>query len=61
MVPVCLDPRTRLTRGIGDPFLGPFTLPPLQGVPVNPGVALEIKAVFVPLEAAGDTFGPRPP
>ena len=45
-VPVCLDPRTRLMRGIGEVLFGPFTLPPLQGVLVNPGVALETKAVF---------------
>jgi 4-diphosphocytidyl-2-C-methyl-D-erythritol kinase len=46
-VPVCLDPRTRLMRGIGEVLFGPFKLPPLQGVLVNPGVALETKAVFV--------------
>jgi 4-diphosphocytidyl-2-C-methyl-D-erythritol kinase len=45
-VPVCLDPRTRLMRGIGEVLFGPFKLPPLQGVLVNPGVALETKAVF---------------
>jgi len=45
-VPVCLDPRTRLMRGIGEVLFGPFKLPPLQGVLVNPGVALATKAVF---------------
>jgi 4-diphosphocytidyl-2-C-methyl-D-erythritol kinase len=45
-VPVCLDPRTRLMRGIGEVLFGPFTLPALQGVLVNPGVALATKAVF---------------
>jgi 4-diphosphocytidyl-2-C-methyl-D-erythritol kinase len=45
-VPVCLEPGTRLMRGIGEVLFGPFTLPPLQGVLVNPGVALETKAVF---------------
>jgi 4-diphosphocytidyl-2-C-methyl-D-erythritol kinase len=45
-VPVCLDPRTRLMRGIGEVLFGPFNLPPLQGVLVNPGVALSTKAVF---------------
>ncbi len=45
-VPVCLDPRTRLMRGIGEVLFGPFTLPPLQGVLVNPGAALATKAVF---------------
>jgi 4-diphosphocytidyl-2-C-methyl-D-erythritol kinase len=45
-VPVCLDPRTRLMRGIGEILSNPFKLPPLQGVLVNPGVALATKAVF---------------
>jgi 4-diphosphocytidyl-2-C-methyl-D-erythritol kinase len=45
-VPVCLDPRTRLMRGIGEILSTPFKLPPLQGVLVNPGVALATTAVF---------------
>jgi 4-diphosphocytidyl-2-C-methyl-D-erythritol kinase len=45
-VPVCLDPRPRLMRGIGEILSGPLKLPPLQGVLVNPGVALPTKAVF---------------
>jgi 4-diphosphocytidyl-2-C-methyl-D-erythritol kinase len=45
-VPVCLDPRTRLMRGIGEILSSPFKLPPLQGVLVNPGVALATKVVF---------------
>jgi len=45
-VPVCLDPRTRLMRGIGEILSSPLKLPPLQGVLVNPGVALSTRAVF---------------
>ena len=45
-VPVCLDPRTRLMRGIGEILSSPFKLPPLQGVLVNPGVALATTSVF---------------
>jgi 4-diphosphocytidyl-2-C-methyl-D-erythritol kinase len=45
-VPVCLDPRTRLMRGVGEILSNPFKLPPLQGVLVNPGVALATKAAF---------------
>jgi len=45
-VPVCLDPRTRLMRGIGEILSSPLKLPPLQGVVVNPGVALSTRAVF---------------
>jgi 4-diphosphocytidyl-2-C-methyl-D-erythritol kinase len=45
-VPVCLDPRVRLMRGIGDVLSAPLALPLLQAVLVNPGVALATKAVF---------------
>lgn len=45
-VPVCLDPRPRIMRGIGDMLSVPFTLPSLSAVLVNPGVALPTKAVF---------------
>jgi 4-diphosphocytidyl-2-C-methyl-D-erythritol kinase len=36
----------RLMRGIGEILSGPLALPALQGVLVNPGVALSTKAVF---------------
>ena len=45
-VPVCLDPRSRVMRGIGDLLSAPLSLPPLPAVLVNPGVALATKAVF---------------
>ncbi len=45
-VPVCLDPRLRLMRGIGEILSAPLALPPLPAVLVNPGVALPTKAVF---------------
>ena len=45
-VPVCLDPRPRLMRGIGEMLSRPFTLPPLPAVLVNPGVAVPTKDVF---------------
>jgi 4-diphosphocytidyl-2-C-methyl-D-erythritol kinase len=45
-VPVCLDPRPRLMRGIGDILSEPLVLPPLAAVLVNPGVALATKPVF---------------
>jgi 4-diphosphocytidyl-2-C-methyl-D-erythritol kinase len=45
-VPVCLDPRPRVMRGIGEILSEPFDLPPLPAVLVNPGVALATKAVF---------------
>ncbi|HJT07429.1 MAG TPA: 4-(cytidine 5'-diphospho)-2-C-methyl-D-erythritol kinase [Stellaceae bacterium] len=46
-VPVCLDPRPRLMRGIGDVLSAPLTLPPLPAILVNPGVAVATKSVFV--------------
>jgi 4-diphosphocytidyl-2-C-methyl-D-erythritol kinase len=57
-VPVCLDPRPRLMRGIGDTLSAPVALPPLHAVLVNPGAALATKRVFdawVP-SAAGATL-----
>jgi 4-diphosphocytidyl-2-C-methyl-D-erythritol kinase len=45
-VPVCLDPRPRLMRGIGEKLSGPLILPPLPAVLVNPGTALATKLVF---------------
>jgi 4-diphosphocytidyl-2-C-methyl-D-erythritol kinase len=45
-VPVCLDPRPRIMRGIGEKLSAPLALPTLPAVLVNPGVALPTKAVF---------------
>jgi 4-diphosphocytidyl-2-C-methyl-D-erythritol kinase len=45
-VPVCLDPRTRIMRGIGEVLSAPLALPPLPAVLINPAVALSTKAVF---------------
>ncbi len=45
-VPVCLDPRPRIMRGIGEVLSGPLALPPLPAVLVNPGVALATRSVF---------------
>ncbi len=45
-VPVCLDPRARIMRGIGEILSKPIALPALPAVLVNPGVAVATKAVF---------------
>jgi 4-diphosphocytidyl-2-C-methyl-D-erythritol kinase len=45
-VPVCLDSRPRIMRGIGEVLSSPLSLPALPAVLVNPGVALTTKAVF---------------
>src|SRR5262249_21267539 len=45
-VPVCLDPRPRLMRGIGDILSAPLPLPRLCALLVNPGIELPTKLVF---------------
>ncbi len=58
-VPVCLDPRPRLMRGIGDILSKPLALPKFALVVVHPRVPLATKDVFAalpPLPAAD-----RPP
>ena len=45
-VPVCLEPRPRVMRGIGEILSEPLDLPPLPAVLVNPGVAVATKEVF---------------
>ena len=48
-VPVCLDPRPRMMRGIGEILSGPVALPKLPAVLVNPRVAVPTKDVFTAL------------
>lgn len=48
-VPVCLDPRPRIMRGIGEQLSAALDLPPLPAVLVNPGVAVPTKDVFAAL------------
>jgi 4-diphosphocytidyl-2-C-methyl-D-erythritol kinase len=50
-VPVCLDPRPRLMRGIGEVLSPPFKLPRLPAVLLNPGVSVATRDVFVALNA----------
>lgn len=50
-VPVCLDPRPRVMRGIGEILSGPLALPKLPAVLVNPRVAVPTKEVFATLRA----------
>jgi 4-diphosphocytidyl-2-C-methyl-D-erythritol kinase len=45
-VPVCVDSRARVMRGIGELLDVPLTLPRLAAVLVNPGVAVATKDVF---------------
>ncbi|HEX2136668.1 MAG TPA: 4-(cytidine 5'-diphospho)-2-C-methyl-D-erythritol kinase, partial [Microvirga sp.] len=45
-VPVCLEPRARVMRGIGDELGPPLALPRLSAVLVNPGTPVATAAVF---------------
>ena len=48
-VPVCVDPRPRRMRGIGELLSAPLAMPKLAAVLVNPGVAVPTKDVFAML------------
>ena len=50
-VPVCLDPRSRIMRGVGDVLSQPLALAPLHAVLVNPGIATATRAVFAAFDA----------
>lgn len=45
-VPVCLDARPRIMRGLGERLSAPLKLPALPAVLVNPGVPLTTREVF---------------
>ena len=45
-VPVCLDPRPRVMRGVGEVLSAPLDLPELPAVLVNPGVPVPTREVF---------------
>lgn len=50
-VPVCLDPRPRVMRGVGERLSPPLPPAPLSAVLVNPRVAVPTKDVFARLAA----------
>jgi 4-diphosphocytidyl-2-C-methyl-D-erythritol kinase len=51
-VPVCVDPKPRRMRGIGEVLSSPLAIPKLAAVLVNPGVAVPTKDVFAKLGLA---------
>jgi len=57
-VPVCLDPRPRLMRGIGERLSAPLALPQLPAVLINPGVAVATKLVFAGWKTSGKPATP---
>jgi 4-diphosphocytidyl-2-C-methyl-D-erythritol kinase len=52
-VPVCLDPRPRVMRGVGEVLSAPIDLPRLPALLVFPGTPLATKDVFAALHARG--------
>jgi 4-diphosphocytidyl-2-C-methyl-D-erythritol kinase len=63
-VPVCLDPRPRLMRGVGEVLSAPLDLPRLFAVLINPGVAVSTREVFAALNlppAAPPALAGAPP
>ncbi len=51
-VPVCLDPRPRIMRGVGEELSPPLDLPRLAAVLINPGIALPTRDVFAAFAGA---------
>lgn len=45
-IPVCLDPRPRIMRGIGETLSGPLQLPELPALLVNPGIPVPTAGIF---------------
>jgi 4-diphosphocytidyl-2-C-methyl-D-erythritol kinase len=59
-VPVCVDPKPRRMRGIGEILSEPFTLPKVSAVLVNPGVAVPTRDVFAALKLKRGRMRKRP-
>jgi len=57
-VPVCLDPRARIMRGVGEILSGPFDLPRVSVLLVNPRVPTATKDVFAAFDASHSTSPP---
>ena len=57
-VPVCLDPRPRIMRGIGEILAFPLDLPALPAVLVNPRVPTETRKVFAAFAGMHGSSGP---
>jgi 4-diphosphocytidyl-2-C-methyl-D-erythritol kinase len=57
-VPVCLDPRARIMRGVGEVLSAPFDLPRVPALLVNPRVPTATKDVFAAFDASHSTSPP---
>jgi 4-diphosphocytidyl-2-C-methyl-D-erythritol kinase len=56
-VPVCLDPKPRLMRGIGEILSGAIALTPIPAVLVNAGIALATRDVFAEFDQTSPSAG----
>jgi 4-diphosphocytidyl-2-C-methyl-D-erythritol kinase len=59
-VPVCIDPKARMMRGIGEILSYPLPMQKLHAVLVNPRVAVPTRDVFVALAAKPLEAVPQP-
>jgi 4-diphosphocytidyl-2-C-methyl-D-erythritol kinase len=59
-VPVCIDPKARMMRGIGEILSAPLPMQKLHAVLVNPRVAVPTRDVFVALAAKPLEAVPQP-
>jgi 4-diphosphocytidyl-2-C-methyl-D-erythritol kinase len=59
-VPVCIDPKARMMRGIGEILSAPLPMQKLHAVLVNPRVAVPTRDVFVALAAKPIDAVPQP-
>jgi 4-diphosphocytidyl-2-C-methyl-D-erythritol kinase len=57
-VPVCLVPKARIMRGIGDVLSPPVTVPALPALLVNPGVELPTRDVFAVFDQTSGSSRP---
>jgi len=57
-VPVCLESRPRIMRGVGDMLSEPLALPAMPALLVNPGVAVATKEVFAGWASAPTASSP---
>jgi 4-diphosphocytidyl-2-C-methyl-D-erythritol kinase len=58
-VPVCVDPRSRRMRGIGEVLSPPLAVPAVAALLVNPGVAVATREVFLALGLKPGKVGKR--
>ena len=59
-VPVCLDTKARVMRGIGEVLFPPLAIPAIPAVLINPGCTLATKDVFASFDHASSSRNSAP-